>query len=313
MSPVSTPSSRWPLRRLVLTLTLTGLLAACGGGGSSDVPRFASITVNGVAAVRDNTTGIVWAAQLGSTGLPGTARLATAAELLQLNDQGASVLDQYFAFAQGKLVQAQAVVGKPDVVWAVDFGFEVNGGLSDQAATDTDLSSLYVLSPQTSAAPLTYPASPASNGTVTAGGLMWKVCTEGNDWNPPVSSTAGSCTQTMVLGGDPRLVAAADAQARATAANTARFAGFTGWRVPTKAELRALLQLQNDLSGDGNLLPAAFSVDNLGAVPQYWSSNFSSDNADAWQVDFSGSTDPGGIDLAPATDLAHVRLVRTAP
>ena len=54
-------------------------------------------------------------------------------------------------------------------------------------------------------------------------------------------------------------------------------------------------------------------VDNLGAVPQYWSSNFSSDNADAWQVDFSGSTDPGGIDLAPATDLAHVRLVRTAP
>ena len=308
MSPVSTPSSRWPLRRLVLTLALTGLLAACGGGGSADVPHFETTTVNGVAAVRDNTTGIVWAAQLGSTGLPGTARLATAAELLQLNDQGASVLDQYFAFAQGKLVQAQAVVGKPDVVWAVDFGFEVNGGLSDQAATDTDLSSLYVLSPQTSAAPLTYPASPASNGTVTAGGLMWKVCSEGNVWN----STARSCTQTLVLGGDPRLVAAANAQALATAANTARFAGFTGWRVPTKKELRALLQLQNDLS-DRNLLPAAFLADNIGAVPQYWSSNFSSDNADAWQVDFSVSGDSGGIDLAPADDLAHVRLVRTAP
>lgn len=308
MSPVSTPSSRWPLRRLVLTLALTGLLAACGGGGSADVPHFEATTVNGVAAVRDNTTGIVWAAQLGSTGLPGTARLATAAELLQLNDQSASLLDQYFAFAQGKLVQAQAVVGKENAVWAVDFGFEVNGGLSDQAATDPDLSSLYVLSPQSSAAPLTYPAPPASNGTVTAGGLMWKVCSEGNVWN----STTRSCTQTPVLGGDPRLVAAANAQALATAANTARFAGFTGWRVPTKKELRALLQLQNDLS-DGNLLPAAFSADNIGAVPQYWSSNFSSDNADAWQVDFSGSDDPGGIDLAPATDLAHVRLVRTAP
>lgn len=308
MSPVSTPSSRWPLRRLVLTLALTGLLAACGGGGSADVPHFEATTVNGVAAVRDNTTGIVWAAQLGNSGLPGTAALATAAELLQLTDQSSSLLNQYFAFAQGELIKGQAVEGVVNRVWAVDFGTEVTGGLSDQAATDTELSSLYVLSRQTSAPSVTYPASPASNGTVTAGGLMWKVCSEGNVWN----STARSCTQTLVLGGDPRLVAAANAQALATAANTARFAGFTGWRVPTKKELRALLQLQNDLS-DGNLLPAAFSADNIGAVPQYWSSNFSSDNADAWQVDFSGSDDPGGIDLAPATDLAHVRLVRTAP
>lgn len=303
MSPISATSSRWLVHRAGLAMALSGLLAACGGGGGTvEVPRFESTTVSGVAAVRDNTTGIVWAAQLGNTGLPGTARLATAAELLQLNDQGASVLDQYFAFAQGKLVKAQAVVGKDDVVWAVDFGDQAAGGLSDQASTDPDLSSLYVLSPQTSAPSLTYPTSPASNGTVTAGGLMWKVCTEGTTWS------GAACT------GTASLVAAADAPALSTAANSgAGFAGVKGWRVPKKTELRALLQLQNDLSGDGNLLPTAFSVDSLGVLPQYWSSTVSSVPTEAWVVDFSGRTDPGGIDLAPVTDLAHVRLVRTAP
>lgn len=304
MSPIYATSSRWLVHRAGLAIALSGLLAACGGGGGSvEVPRLESTTVNGVAAVRDNTTGIVWAARLGNTGLPGTAVEPAAAELLRLTDQGAAALAPYFSFvldAASPLIKArESVNGVDGRVWAVDFGVASVGGLSDQATADTDVNSLYVLSRRSNPPALAY--FPASNGTVTAGGLIWKVCSEGSTWS------GSDCT------GSASTVAAADAQALADAANTARFAGATDWRVPTQQELRGLLQLETDLSGGGNLLPTAFSVDSLGVLPLYWSSSVSSDPAFAWVVDFSGGIDPGGIDLAPVTDLAHVRLVRTAP
>lgn len=312
MSPISATSSRWLVHRAGLAMALSGLLAACGGGGGTvEVPRFESTTVSGVAAVRDNTTGIVWAAQL-DISKPSGADVPTAAELLQLTDLGGSVLDQHFSFVQGKLIKAQPVVGVDGRVWTVDFGYVAAGGLSDQAATDTDVNSLYVLSRRTTAPSVAY--FPASNGTVTAGGLIWKVCSEGSTWSGSVCEVIPDPDNPDAAIPDAaKPVTAAGAQALADAANTARFAGATGWRVPTRQELRALLQLQNDLSGDGNLLPTAFSVDSLGVLPQYWSSTVSSVPTEAWVVDFSGRTDPGGIDLAPVTDLAHVRLVRTAP
>jgi Protein of unknown function (DUF1566) len=287
-----------------LALALSGLLAACGGGGgSADVPRFERTSVGGIDAVRDNVTGIVWAGRLGSTGLPGGASEPAAVELAQLTELGASTLRPYFGFvldAGSPLIKAKEAVNgvTGNRVWAVDFGVVELGGLSDEAAGD--VSSLWVLSRKSATPSITYPSTPASNGTVTAAGLTWKVCTEGSAWN------GSTCT------GTPTLVAASGTQALVNAANTANFGGATGWRLPTKNELSALLQLENDLS-TRTLLPAAFDSDNLGAVPVYWSSSRSSDATRAWTVDFSDNTDPGGVVLAPLTDLVHVRLVRTAP
>lgn len=307
MSPLpGTLSTR--CHRAWLAVALSGLLAACGGGGGSspEVPRFERISVSGTDAVRDNVTGIVWAGRLGCTGLPSGASEPAAFELAQLTDLGESVLRPYFGFvlnATSPIIKAkEAVNGVSDgSVWAVDFGATALGGLSNEAPGDT--SAWCVLS-RTSATPtITYPATPASNGTVTAAGLTWKVCTEGSTWN----STAGNCT------GTPSTVAAAGAQALADAANTASYAGATGWRLPTKNELSALLQLENDLSTT-TLLPAAFNnADSLGTIPVYWSSSRSADATRAWTVDYSDSTDPGGVVLAPLTDLAYVRLVRTTP
>jgi hypothetical protein len=194
---------------------------------------------------------------------------------------------------------AEQVVGKSGLVWAVDFG-QTNeaalGSLGDENSS-TPVKSWYVLSRRSAIpSPTNYPAA-SPNGTVTAAGLTWKVCSEGR------SLIGAECTGTATL------VAANGAQALAGTANTDGFAGGAGWRVPTKQELRSLLQLENDVS-QGTLLPAVFDAP---TVPQYWSSGRSSDGNSGWLVDFSGQPDIGGVELAPIVNLAHVRLVRNAP
>jgi hypothetical protein len=288
-------------------------LAACGGGGSEPLlPRFESTSVGGTAAVRDNATGITWAASLGNTGLPAGATEPKAAELWRLTDLGADTLRPYFGLVLNVpllvIKTAEQVVGNSSVVWAVDFG-QLNdlGSLGDVSSDDTDLKSWYVLSRRSATSSVTYPAA-ILNGTVTAAGLTWKVCSEGRNL-----SDAG-CT------GSATLVAANGAQALADTANTNGFAGGAGWRVPTKQELRSLLQLENDVSAStSTLLPGAFGVDALGmtlgkpVIPVYWTSGRSADGQKAWVVDFSGYSDPGGVELYELTDAAHVRLVRNAP
>jgi hypothetical protein len=290
--------------RALLVPALTVLLAACGGGGSEPLlPRFESTSVGGTAAVRDNATGITWAASLSDTGPPSWQYEPTAVELWQLADLGADTLRPYFGLvlddAIALIKTKEKVEGESDRVWAVDFG-QTNeaalGSLGDEDSGDP-FKSWYVLSRRSEISSATYPQQAAPNGTVTAAGLTWKVCSEGRNL-----SDAG-CT------GPATLVAASDAQALADTANEIKFAGLVGWRVPTKQELRSLLQLENDVS-QGTLLPAVFDAP---TVPQYWSSGRSSDSSSGWLVDFSGGQDPGGIELAPIGNFAHVRLVRNAP
>lgn len=300
--------------RSLLAIALGAMLAACGGGGGGGgedpPPRFESTTVGSAQAVRDNQTGIVWAAGLGAEGLPSSASEPTAAELWQLAEMGAAALRPSFAFvldAPSPLIKvAEQVNATPGRVWAVDFGVGYEpGGLSDQATpladdASPDVSTWYVLSRTATTPPAVVYPLPGTNGTVAAGGLMWKICTEGTIWNRDKASCDGS----------PTVVRANGAQALANAVNAAGFAELKDWRVPSKEELRSLLQLESQ-AGNGTLLPSPFVGDRLGVVPVYWSTGRSADGTRAWLVDFTGGEDPGGIELAPVDEFAHVRLVRT--
>jgi hypothetical protein len=298
-----------PRSRALLAIALSAFVTACGGGGGGGEPppRFESTSVGGTAAVRDNATGIVWAASPGNTG-PG-ADEPTAAELWQLADLGADTLRQYFGFlrdATPLIKTKEKVGGVSDEVWAVDFGqADELGSLSNESSSE--VKSWYVLSRRSAIpSPTNYPVA-ILDGTVTAAGLTWKVCTEGR------SRTGSVCT------GAATPVAANGAQALADAANGAKFAGLEGWRVPSQQELRSLLQLENDVSGStSTLLPGAFGVDALGTtlgkpeIPVYWTSGRSANGQKAWVVDFSGYSDLGGVELYELTDEARVRLVRNA-
>lgn len=303
-----------PIRcgRSALAVALGALLVACGGGGGdgleSPPPRFENTTVAGAAGLRDNQTGIVWAAKLGSQSPASGATEPTVAELWQLADMGAAALRPLFAFvidAEPALIKASSVNTSPSRVWAVDFGvgFEP-GGLSDQATplpgdASPDVKTWQVLSRTRTPAAVVFPTT-VGNGTVSAGGLTWKVCSEGSRWNG--SGCVGSASR----------VRAGGAQALADAVNATGFAELKDWRVPTKQELRSLLQLDNPLS-DSNLLPSVFAMDPLGVVASYWSSGLSVDGTRAWVVDFSGARDGdiGGLELVSVNEFAHVRLVRT--
>lgn len=299
----------------LLTIALSALLAACGGGPAEPdpLPRFEPTTVGSTPAVRDNQTGIVWAAKLGSENLPAGSAEPTVAELLQLTDAGEAALRPYFGFVlddvatpqlnEAKLIKAkEAVVGVSGLSWTVDFGVRGEpGGLSDEATGATpDYENWYVLSRRSVPSAVVYPPVSGS-GTVSAGGLSWKFCSEGSTWN------GTGCS------GQPSRVAAGGAQALAHAANSAKFAGSTDWRVPTLQELRTLLQLEKDVNGS-NLLPGSFAGDPgaADALPQYWTNGRASTGTQAWLVDFSGGVDPGGIELAPVGDQAFVRLVRAS-
>lgn len=299
----TTDASLWnPKKNRFLILVLSVFLASCGGGGGGN-PRFESATVENTPAVRDNHTGIVWAASLGTDDLPSQSSLPTAAELWQLTDLGVAALTPNFAFvlnAPNPLIQVADKVNTTDVrVWSVDFGLDLEiGGISDQATDDA--STWHVLS-RTRATVATAHID-LSDGSVYAGNLIWKMCTEGSVWSVDKSTCVGT----------PPLLNAQAAQLVANQLNLTGFANSQEWQLPTQQQLRSLLQLENQLDVTG-LLPSAFAKDAPVAKPLYWSSSRTLDGEFAWQVDFSGGVDPGGISLAPLTDLAHVRLVRVLP
>lgn len=295
------------LRSSTLVIAVSALLAACGGGGGggSAPPRFETTSVSGTPAIRDNTTGIVWAGVLGIDGLPVGNSEPTVAELLELTDLGESTLQPHFGFVLGdRLIKASDPLnGLDGRVWAVDFGSRAMGSLSDEAtATLPDFSNWRILSRRSNAlpAPVSY-SSDNYYGTVTGNGLTWKVCSEGRSWQWPSSRCTGSVNT----------VVAVEAQSFANSANASRYAGFNDWRVPSQQELRSLLQVQNALSY--SLQPTQFAPDalNVGVPAVYWSSGRVPDNSRAWMVDFSGGTDPGGVEAVDLGELAHVRLVRT--
>jgi uncharacterized protein DUF1566 len=129
------------------------------------------------------------------------------------------------------------------------------------------------------------------NGTVThkKTGLMWKVCQEGK-------SGAACATGTETLMGW------SDALKRANIANSAAFAGYTDWRLPTVKELESILERCGFNSAINKVIfPAQFGG-------RYWSgTTYQVNSAQAFWISY----DVGQIETADkGLVLNSVRLVR---
>jgi hypothetical protein len=288
------------------------LLAACGGGGGAvpDGPRFqaTAVPVNGVKVdgIKDNSTGIVWAAQLGGS----AGEEPTAQELLVMADLGADTLASTFNLVSNKLVRAvEPVQGSGgSATWLVDFGAHQLGALSDEPPADNPVVQWRILQrPQVSPGDF----YDLGNGTAYRRGLIWSICTVGTQYD----GWTGQCTGEATY----HSLDQAQAEARKT-----RIGGYADWRLPTKAELQGMLSLGNT---QGSLLPAPFAnkdrldtnrLDtNLGL--QYWTSSSSTASTppQLWIVDFSFEKDLGGVLLIEPYETspqdptrALVRLVR---
>lgn len=294
------PHTRSRALRATVCAGALWLLAACGGGGGDSlgngtvVPRFEAASVDGVAGIKDRETGVVWAAQPG-----GSAGVApTAQELLIIADLSEAVLSSTFNVVRNKLVQAaEPVVGAVGSAWVVDFGAQRSGRLSDAPLDPTaPFTQWRVLSRPTIGSGGFYDYD---NGMASKGGLLWSTCSLGADY------LKGTCV------GTSKFFSLAQAKAEA---RSSRLGGYSDWRLPTKAELQALLSLGNSQK---SLLPAPFATkDSLDTtLPlQYWTSSSSTATTpnNAWIVDFAVAGDLGGVELVftSDSDMRLVRLVR---
>ncbi len=304
-----TPTASLPhraMRTALAVLTLAGLLA-CGGGGG-DVPAFEAVTVNGANGVRDNSTTLVWARQLGDAGLPSRSPLPTANDALYFADRNTLLEDPLFGFLADLRLDGRspyvvvAETNEVGSVWVVDL-FERPGRLSklnagDAQSTPPGFYAWYKLSAQS------LPRSELvnlGNGTVSNQGLVWQLCSAGTNFSQ------GRCD------GSPTPMTFAEAQDYA-AQQAAR-----GWRLPTKAELQDLLELTNNASAR-SLMREPFlqadAVTDAASLP-YWTSSFFRQDESVWVVNFAAQNNNGGVNteevnLPNSADEipAFVRLVR---
>lgn len=138
-----------------------------------------------------------------------------------------------------------------------------------------------------------------NNGTVThkPTGLMWKVCSEGQNWN----SSDGSCT------GAATSHSWQQALQIPPALNTGGgFATHTDWRLPNLKELMSIVELSCYSPAINqtifNSMPSGYS-------PIYWSSSPNANDSDnAWGVNFVLGSDGSHVDRC---SHVHVRLVRS--
>jgi len=297
-------------RSSFLLLTLSALLTACGGGGGAgpspvSTERFERLSGGDV---RDNTTGIVWAGQLGGDLTNGYTE-PTAAELFQLTDLGENTLKPHFSFlfpdAGLSIKAADPVTGLDNHVWAVDFGDAALGGLMARSSVSTPDYFRWRIKRPAGPSPVdvTYARGSLLSSLITSNNLTWKVCAEGLTFN------GGLCE------GTPTRATHAQALQLAEAST---FQNFTDWRLPTQKELRALLQLRSNVNNsltNAPLLPSAFGTHT--GRPAYWTAGIVSYSSGgqsypgAWQVDFSGVPELGGLSVAPVEETAHIRLVRS--
>jgi len=268
-------------------IALAILVAATGCGGGSSTPRFQDTTVNGIAGIRDNTTGLVWSKSLTTSGPDLNSRLPYASELLQLvHTTSTSERQTYFNFAFSSsnppftLAEAAPVgAGSTQQSWTVDVGGSYSadypaGILKSQASTDP-AKRWYLLFSATNTGPSVSLSASADLVTDLNHRLMWQRCVEGTTWNA-VSATCSTGTQAFYTH-----VQASD-QAKA-----ARYNGYADWRVPTLIELQYLLNLDSSAGpyiSASNFKNAntqvdwinvlAFRTATQGATSTHWSVDF---------------------------------------
>lgn len=282
------------------------LLTACGGGGGGEpaaAVRFESTTVGTTAGIRDNSTGIVWAAQLATSPASGNEQ-PLVHELQFMADAGVEAIRTHFGFLEGKEVPTNQTLSNLGIEpWVVSFKTDMLGGLRNDVPL-ADAAHWRVLQrPILSTAPANFKYE--GNGTVTQGSLMWRLCSEGSKHVPN--------TERCEL---PPISLTMD---QAKALTGGLYANHTNWRLPTKQELQTMLRLSNS---EGSLLAPPFKEAEGANFPsmsvlEYWTSTPSAmaPASEVWAVDFSLGTDPGGVSLAPIsgpilTNTAFVRLVR---
>lgn len=126
------------------------------------------------------------------------------------------------------------------------------------------------------------------NATVThlPTGLTWKQCSEGY---------SGAYCTGVATGGNTW----AQAQAAATAANSAKFAGYDDWRLPSYKELESIVET-------GCQTPSINWTRFPGTNAQYWTSTSYGSAPAAWYVSFQN----GAASVSDKASKFDVRLVR---
>jgi hypothetical protein len=294
-------------------LALLALVSACGGGGGASPPalRFDQISLGAVAAVRDNSTGLVWAAQPAvNEQSPGSS--PSVQELLTLTDAGKDAIAENFP----RLLlnqEIQSNESRMTLPWVVSFSpnnlGEVRNG---EPLSGAPFSSLRVLD-RTKFSPPRFDRDEFIRHVVWQGNLMWHLCTYGTTYDPMLDNCKG----------DPEAFELNQAKDLALKLSNKGYGGYYGWRLPTKEELQKMLNLSN---ANGSLLAAPFSgveSDTLKGWSaknnplEYWTSTEAPverpDPTDpvVWVVNFDLGLDPGGVNTTNVSNVkALVRLVR---
>ena len=295
-----------------LSFALLALVSACGGGGASPPAlRFEQISLGAVAAVRDNITGLVWAAQPAvNEQSPGFS--PSLQELLTLTDAGKDAITQNFPLFLNQEIQSSE--SRMTLPWLVSFSSSNLGEVRDgEPLAGAPFSSLRVLDRDKYSPPPKFDRGEALLDVAWQGNLMWQLCTRGTTYD----HISGVCK------GVPEAFEFNQAKELASKLSNERYGGYSGWRLPTKEELQKMLSLSN---ANGSLLAAPFSVVERVTLNdwstknnplEYWTSTEAPvekpDPTDpvVWVVNFDLGLDPGGVNTTNVSNVkALVRLVR---
>jgi hypothetical protein len=299
---------------------LLALVSACGGGGGAPPLRFEQISLGAVAAVKDNSTGLVWVAKP-AVNEQSTGSSPSVQELLTLTDAGKDAIAENFPLLtlnqeiqsnESRTILVDGVL--KTLPWLVSFSPSNLGEVRDgEPLSGAPFSSLRVLD-RTKYSPTKFDrGSVFIDDVVWQGNLMWQLCTRGTIYNRDKD----------VCEGDPQAFEFNEAKDLALKLSNERYGGYYGWRLPTKEELQKMLSLSN---ANGSLLAAPFSVVERVTLNdwsaknnplEYWTSTEAPverpDPTDpvVWVVNFDLGLDPGGVNTTNVSNVkALVRLVR---
>jgi hypothetical protein len=296
-------------------VALLALVSACGGGGGggggSPTLRFEQVSLGAVAAVIDNSTGLVWAAQPAvNEQSPGSS--PSVQELLTLTDAGKDAIAQNFPLFLNQEIQSNE--SRMPLPWLVSFSPSNLGEVRDgEPLAGAPFSILRVLDRDKYSPPPKFVRGEILFDVAWQGNLMWQLCTRGTTYDP----ISGVCK------GVPEAFEFNQAKDLASKLSNERYGGYFGWRLPTKEELQQMLSLSN---ANGSLLAAPFSVVERVTLNdwstknnplEYWTSTEAPvekpDPTDpvVWVVNFDLGLDPGGVNTTNVSNVkALVRLVR---